>query len=137
MWRLNYSYICIAQTLLCEVKRRKKGDDWEVSRFCNKIGVSVVGGFSKLLKHFVKKNNPISTTTFIDMRYGVGCYLLDLGFKEISTHVSFKWTDCVNTYPRTRFLSNAGYEKGLVKIWDCGQKKFVLTNSVFHNESKN
>lgn len=37
---------------------------------------------------------------------------------------SFKWTDGKNLFNRMKFPSNTGYDRGLYKLWDCGQLKF-------------
>lgn len=70
-----------------------------------------------------------SITTFVDQRYGTGDYLLNLGFSFKGMHTSFRWTDCKNTFHRMNFRGNSGYNKGLHKIWDCGQSKWV-NNSI-------
>lgn len=102
----------------------------EISRFSPKTGINVVGGFSKLLKNVIKKECPNKIVTFIDKRYGEGAYLSDMGFVKTGEHISFKWTDTKNTYHRLRFRNNSGYEKGLFKIWDCGQAKWELIINV-------
>jgi len=105
--------------------KRTKNNDYDISRFCNKLGHSVVGGFTRLLSAFKNKYKPDSISTFIDRRYGSGEYLESLGFKFISCSPSFSWTDGQNTYHRLRFRGNSGYEHGLNKIWDCGQARYV------------
>jgi hypothetical protein len=65
--------------------------------------------------------------TFIDLRYGDGSYLSDLGFKYNHTYPSFKWTDGQITLNRLRFPGNSGYDHGLFKIWDCGQAKWIYS----------
>lgn len=104
--------------------RRVKGNNWEVSRFCSKLGYSIIGGFTRLLSFFESKNDPDSIITFIDKRYGDGQYLTLHKFELISCHKSFKWTDSVSTFHRMKFPSNTGYDNGLYKIWDCGQAKY-------------
>jgi len=108
------------------IQIKKIKDGYEVSRFCNILNYSVMGGFSKLLS-FLNKNilggKPL--TTFIDLRYGTGDYLTSLGFVYQHTYPSFKWTDGSGIYNRMRFPGNSGYERGLFRIWDCGQAKFV------------
>lgn len=98
----------------------------EISRFCTKNGTSVVGGYSKLIKHAIKKEEPGSIITFVDRRYGEGSYLTSFGFQLENEDVSFMWTDGMNTFHRMKFPGNSGYDMGLVKIWDCGQAKYVL-----------
>lgn len=95
----------------------------DISRFCTRGGISVVGGFSKLLKQLESYNKDIST--FVDLRYGTGQYLPSLGFQKLSDNVSFKWIKNNKTYHRMRFPGNSGYEAGFYKIWDCGQAKYI------------
>lgn len=105
----------------------KKGmHGFEISRFCNKNNFSVIGGFSKLLKFGMEKMNTKEITTFIDLRYGSGEYLKDMGFVHISTTPSFRWTNLRKCFNRMTFLGNSGYEQGYMKIWDCGQAKYIL-----------
>jgi len=103
---------------------RVKDKSYDISRFCNKLGYSVIGGFSKLLKHVEKELDMDELTTFIDRRYGVGEYLTDFGFIPTTCYKSFKWTNGEGSYNRMLFKGQIGYEKELVKLWDCGQKKF-------------
>ena len=106
--------------------KRLKNKDYEISRFCNLNFTSVVGGFSKLLKAAIKDKTPDSVITFIDKRYGKGEYLSGLGFQYVHSYPSFRWTDGLETFHRLKFPGNSGYEKGLFKLWDCGQAKWIL-----------
>lgn len=104
---------------------RSSNENYDISRFCHKLNTNVIGGFSKLLK-FVESELKINTlTTFIDRRYGIGEYLKDLGFHPYSLYKSFKWTDGFDSFHRLKFSNQSGYDNGLVKIWDCGQAKFL------------
>ena len=107
---------------------RKKGDLYEISRMCHKLNTTVVGGFSKLLK-FAHLSLPSmkQLLTFIDLRYGSGHYLTSMGFVERKTHISFRWTNGKSTYHRMKFPASTGYEKGLFKLWDCGQTPWNKT----------
>lgn len=118
----NNECVCVMQV------RRLSGANYEISRFCPALNTNVIGGFSKLLKEVEKRKRtlPLETLkTYIDMRYGLGDYLTCLGFVEQKTFPSFKWTDGERTIHRLRFRGNSGYDKGLQKIWDCGQKPFL------------
>lgn len=60
--------------------RFNKGYKWELSRFACKKNTTVVGGFSKLLKHFMKENKePI--ISYADRRYSDGGVYEKNGFK--------------------------------------------------------
>lgn len=97
----------------------------DISRFCTKMNHSVVGGWSKLIKHATKKERPKIIQTFVDQRYGSGRYLVDLGWVLESNFLSFRWTNGFESFHRMKFPGNSGYDHGLAKIWDCGQAKYV------------
>lgn len=109
--------------------KRTRNKNYEISRFCHALNTQVVGGFSKLVKHFCRNNDYDTLTTFIDKRYGAGSYLPELNFELKSCFTSFKWTDGEKVYNRLRFPSNTGYKYGLLKLWDCGQAKYVFSKS--------
>lgn len=96
----------------------------DISRFCCKNQMSVVGGFSKLLNYINNKFNK-DISTFIDLRYGSGEYLPALGFEKASEHISFRWTKNNRSCHRMIFRGNSGYEHGYYKIWDCGQARYI------------
>lgn len=104
---------------------RLKNNSWDLSRMCAILNTSVIGGYSKILKYFEKKYNPESLQNFIDLRYGSGEYLGNLGFIKSTCYPSFKWTDGNRCFNRMRFPGNSGYNNGLFKIWDCGQQKWL------------
>lgn len=111
-----------------QVRWRKLSDKiLEVSRFCTKKNVSVVGGFGKLLKVVLEKFEPNKIITFVDERYGSGDYLKIFKFEKKTNSPSFAWTDGHEVFHRMTFRGNSGYEKGFYKIWDCGQAKWELT----------
>ena len=123
----TYCLLYDNEIVSCLRLKRLKHKDYEVSRFCCSKGTGVVGGFSKLLNYAIEQINPSSIMTFIDLRYGDGSYLSDLGFKYNHTYPSFKWTDGQITLNRLRFPGNSGYDHGLFKIWDCGQAKWIYS----------
>lgn len=106
--------------------KSKERGELEISRFCAKNGISVIGGFSRLLKRVVSAENPSKIVTFIDRRYGEGKYLKNFGFEQMSNYCSFAWTDGKRTYHRLIHGGSSGYEAGLAKIWDCGQARWEL-----------
>jgi len=124
---LTYFLMYDGYPVSCLQMKRKKGSDYEVSRFCSKLNVSVMGAFSKLLSHFEKTVEHTSILTFIDKRYGEGLYLADLGFVFESCYKSFCWTNGHKRIHRMRFPGNTGYEMGYNKLWDCGQAKYIKT----------
>ena len=62
--------------------RFNKKSDWENIRTCSKIGINVVGGFSKLMNHF-KKNYNGTIISYIDSRYFSGKGYINNGFSYV------------------------------------------------------
>jgi hypothetical protein len=126
---LFYEDQLVCAILVCS----KKGNNYEISRFCNVLNTNVIGGFSKLISFVEKELKPESILTFIDLRYGSGEYLVDLGFNYVSVNVSFKWTKAGESVHRMKFPSSSGYADGWNKVWDCGQAKYI---KVYDNKEK-
>ena len=63
--------------------RMDKNIDWELIRFCNKIGYSIIGGASRLLKAF-QNDYSGSIKSYANRRWSDGNLYRQLGFKEIS-----------------------------------------------------
>ena len=101
--------------------KRKDSKVLDVSRFCTAVNTSVSGGYSKLLAYASKEYAPNSIETFCDLRYGQPEYLSSMGFAHVGTHLSFAWTNYLKTWHRMQYPGNTGAEKGLHRVWDCGQ----------------
>jgi hypothetical protein len=46
--------------------------DWEIIRSCSRVGMTVVGGTSKLIKHFSSIHPAASLITYADLDWGIG-----------------------------------------------------------------
>ncbi|MCB0496007.1 MAG: hypothetical protein KDC79_07710 [Cyclobacteriaceae bacterium] len=55
----------------------------ELIRFCNKNNITVVGGLSKLIEHFIKEHNPDDIMSYADLDWSKGKSYTRLGFKKI------------------------------------------------------
>lgn len=124
--------------------RFKKGE-FELLRFCNKLGMSVTGGASKLLKHF-RTDHPeiIHIVSYADRRWSFGDLYYKLGFKlESISGPSYAYAkkDSMKRINRMNFqkykLVEAGADagksereitsaQGYARIYDCGQYRFIL-----------
>ena len=60
--------------------RFDKHHEWELLRFCNKLGYHVPGAASKLLKHFEENYKPTSLVSYADRRWSQGKVYEKLGF---------------------------------------------------------
>lgn len=118
-----FALICNNE-IVCAIRIVKKTNGFDISRFCTKLNTSVVGGFSKLIRFIEINLKPAFIETFIDLRYGSGDYLYNLGFVKQVENLSFSWVKDKQRLHRMNFPKNSGYDHGFVKLWDCGQAKF-------------
>lgn len=107
------------------IQYTNRGGTVDISRFCTKLGTSVVGGFSRLLSAVEKEESPDKIINFVDKRYGTGEHLSNFGFSLERTTVGFSWVKNMERVHRMRFPGNSGYDNGYYKLHDCGQAKFV------------
>ena len=61
--------------------RFDKKHEWEMLRFCNKLGYHIPGAAGKLLKYFEKKCSPKSIVSYADRRWSQGKLYRALNFK--------------------------------------------------------
>ena len=121
-------------------------DEWELSRFCTKLGLQVIGAADKLMKYFIKKYNPSIITSFASNDISNGDLYKKLGFVQDDKITSAYWyihnTNYIR-YHRTSFsksrLKKLGYnvegkteneimlELPYYKIYDSGHTKYTLT----------
>jgi hypothetical protein len=120
--------------------------EYELYRYCS--SQMVVGGISKLLKHFVKLHNPQKIITYADIRYsGLSSMYDKLGFvfKGITppNYWYFKLSSPSKVWHRFSFrknILNSKLEKfdgklteyqnmlnnNYDRIWDCGNLKYEI-----------
>jgi hypothetical protein len=117
-------------------------DSYELVRYVT--ACSVVGGASKLLKHFIKNHSPKTIVSYSDNQYSNGELYQILGFNLEKEHECGYWyydPSKKNLYHRYNFtkhkLISAGCDQaltekqimdelGYLRIWDCGSKTWVL-----------
>ena len=123
------------EELVSLISYKKYKDGVDISRFCNKLNTSVVGGLSRLLKEIERRESPKFIQSFVDLRYGTGDSLIGLGFTLEKVTLGWKWTDFIHTYNRLQCRANMDERKlsekahaeelGWYRIYDAGQAKFV------------
>jgi len=119
-----------------------KEGSYELLRFCNKLNTTIIGGANKLLKHFIKTHNPKEITSYADRRWSQGGLYNNLGFTHIHDSKPNYWYIIgLNREYRFKYrkdvLVKEGYdpskteheimlERGIYRIYDCGNKKYLL-----------
>ena len=118
-----------------EGRRKMEDGGWNLSRFCNKIGINVVGGASKLLEHFVKVFEPKRIISYADNDWSDGKLYFNLGFELVSvSNPDYKYIVKGKRVHKSNFKKSIlkieqtensfTKQKGILKIWDCGKIKF-------------
>ena len=132
--------------------RFDKKHEWELVRFCNKLGWHIPGAASKLLTHFERNYKPKNIVSYADRRWSKGNLYRQLGFEL--DHISppdYFYFNKSDLYRESRIkyqkhklpklLENFDPNKtesenmsanGFLKIWDCGNLVFVKTYQ-YHN----
>lgn len=132
-------------TLLSMMSFKRNGTRYELVRFCSDIGTAVVGGASKLFKHFERNFKFDLVYTFADLRYTRGNVYSVLGFtRDSEVKPRYYYTKGGKIFHRRGFqkkylkellgdlYDNSMTESQLVfnftdfrRIWDCGKVKFI------------
>lgn len=106
-------------------KTEGKGDlSGELIRFCNKLDYTVVGGLSKLLKHFITQYQVDDVMTYIDKDWSDGKSFIQLGFEVVGEKHQFP--HYVNLSQK-QFTQESNetitiYKSGLIKLlWKVGK----------------
>ncbi len=114
--RLGLYYKDELVSLMCFTKS-PRSNEWELSRFCNKLYTRVNGAAGKLLSYFISNYNPGPITSFSSNDISDGGLYKTLGFEETGKSSSY-WYIEVNTYKRyhrSLFSKTMLKKKGLYK----------------------
>jgi hypothetical protein len=95
-------------------------------RFCNASGLTVVGGLSKLLKHFINLTDAGDIMTYIDKDQSEGKAFLKLGFKILSETDPIEFKLHKNSLKRTN-KETIHFEEDYQLIKNSGNLKLVYT----------
>lgn len=86
--------------------------EYELLRFCNKLNTNVLGGASKLFKHFIKEYNPTEIISYANCDISDGNLYNILGFKEVShTGINYWWVKD-KRYHRSNFMKHKLVKEG-------------------------
>lgn len=104
--------------------------NWEIIRGCPGSNNVVVGGVSKLFKHFIKINNPEHVFSYADFNKFDGNGYLALGMQFIGySGPDLRWVIDGKVVPRCPSRHKEYKEAADAIIWGAGSKKFLWTKS--------
>lgn len=117
--------------------------DFEILRYANIINHSVVGGFSKLLKFFMRDKSG-KVVSYANRRWSNGnvyesnkftlanisgpCYYYTkdyINLQHRSVYMKHKLSSKLDTYDPNKTEVENMYENGYGRIWDCGNKVYI------------
>lgn len=117
-----------------------KEGSFEMLRFCNKLFTSVVGGASRLLRHFLKEVNPVEVISYADKRWSTGNLYEQLGFiyegdtkpnyfyvvrEERKNRFNYRKSELVKQgFDKNKTEKQIMEERNIYRIYDCGTKKY-------------
>jgi hypothetical protein len=126
--------------------RFNKNVDWELIRYCNSLNTSVVGGASRLFKHFLR-NHTGSIIYYADRRHSQGGLYENLGFEfshnsdpnyyyyenkqpyileSRQKYQKHKLPALLENFDQNQTESVNMYNHGYRKIYDCGNQVWVF-----------
>lgn len=125
---LFYSDKLVAVMTFGRSRFDKNENGYELLRFSSEIEITIVGGFSKLLKHFIRKNSPKKIISYSNCDISIGNVYIKNGFKEISHSLSYWWFKDGKRVPRYKCtkkkLIEKGYDKNMAEDEIMHSKKF-------------
>lgn len=120
----------LVQLMSFSKKKRELDSDWEIIRGCPGSNNIVIGGVSKLFKHFIDDYNPSSIFSYCDFNKFNGKSYEELGMEYIgSTGPDLTYIIKGKTFKRQ--YSNYKNIKNKVdyRIWGAGSKKYLWKNA--------
>jgi Zn ribbon nucleic-acid-binding protein len=143
---LVYNGAIVAAMSFCKYRKHlgriAVDNEYELLRFCNKLNTKVIGGASKLFKHFVKQFKPAKVISYADRRYSVGNLYYALGFSHVkNTKPNYFYVKDFVRHNRYNFAKHKLVEQGFdanltedeimlsrnfYKIYDCGNMLFSI-----------
>lgn len=128
--------------------RYNKQAEWELLRLASKSDVQIVGGASKLFKHFIRSADPQSIVSYQDLNWGFSnvYQLIGMSYDGITppSYQYFHKSAPLTLYHRSTFQKHKLKSKldvfdsdvsewenmkknGYNRIWNCGNVKFIWT----------
>jgi len=146
---LYYENELVAIQTFCKSRFSTK-TEWELLRYCNKLNTSIVGGASRLFKHFIKTYTPESIVSYSDIRWNTGDLYNKLGFEyshsstpnywyfkglKVESRVKYqkhKLEKLLKSFDSSKTEQENMLDNGFKRIFDCGNRVYI-----WHKHQKN
>lgn len=134
---LVYGLYYAGELVMCMRFAKHPTYEWELLRMASKLGVTVVGGMSKILSYFKRQHQPTQLMSYVDRDISNGKSYFACGFTHIAnTPPSYWYVDkSYNVHHRQQYQrhkigqSEEDYTRqlGLYRIHNAGNMKMLLT----------
>jgi hypothetical protein len=129
LYRENDELVSVMTFDHFEGRNKMNDNEWNINRFCNKLGYNVIGGASKLLTYFTKNYDVRRIISYADKDWSLGNLYNKLEFSLIiESEPDYKYILDNKRVHKSRFRksrTNISESNLLIpKIWDCGKLKF-------------
>jgi uncharacterized protein CbrC (UPF0167 family) len=103
---------------------KKNKNEYDLNRYCTKLGITVIGGASKLLNYFMKNYEYEQLTTFSNNSYSNGDLYNKIGFKILNKlRPDYSYIVDGIRFHKFNFRKN---NEDLIKIYDAGKIKWII-----------
>lgn len=140
-YAITYNNEILAAMSFGKIRNGGNEGEYEMHRFCTKMGNVVIGGGSKLFSRFVREMSPKKVITYADRRLFNGKIYEKMGF-VFDGYTSPGYYYVIDGVRKNRFnyrkkqLVRAGFDpdktereimkdRGLPRIFDCGNLRYV------------
>lgn len=104
-----------------------KLSEWNLLRFCNKIGFNIIGGASKLLNYFIKNNDVSCIISYANRDWPIGNLYQRVGFvNACDKKPDYKYIVNDVRVDRSEYMKSKIYSTKEHRVYDCGKIKFIL-----------
>jgi len=111
------------------IMKKRKNNNYELNRFCNKLNTNVIGGASKLFKYIIKKYDFNNIISFADRSFSNGDLYEKLDFDFNSIQISYWYSDNYNRYHKFKFRKEEKQKvllkRKIYKIFTPGIIKYI------------
>lgn len=140
-YALMYDGVIVTAMSFGKIRNGGNPGEYEMHRFCTKLGHNVPGGASKLFSSFIKEMSPKKVITYADRRMFDGKVYEKLGF-QFNGYTDPGYYYVIDGTRKNRFnyrkkqLVAAGFDqnkterqimkdRGIPRIFDCGNLRYV------------
>jgi hypothetical protein len=140
---------CVVAVMTFGKSRFNKQYQYELIRYAIKRNYNVVGGASKLFKHFIKQYKPTSIISYSDKRWNTGNVYSTIGFEfshDTKPNYFYFKNNEIQLYSRQHFQKHKLVNKLEIfnplvsewdnmklnkynRIWDCGNSVWLWTSN--------